>query len=177
MLERLPDDGWCYELVEGRIVRMSPPGPEHGRLEGNIYPALASHIRAHGLGEVYVGETGWDLTRPGESRDTVLAADVAVVRTGHLPLPPPRKGQTYRPLALDLVVEIASSSQSRPDLAEKATHWLARGIAAIWVLWPARRELDVWTVGTREPRTLRGDDSLEGGAVIPGFLLPLNQLW
>ncbi len=177
MLEQLPADGWRYELVEGRVVRMPPPGPEHGRVEGNVYLALALHIRAHGLGEIYVGETGWDLTRPGGQRDTVLAADVAVVRTGRLPLPTPRKGQIYRPLAPDLVVEIASSSQSRPDLAEKAMHWLARGVAAVWVVWPVQRELDVWLGGIREPRILRGDDTLEGGDIVPGFLLPLDQLW
>ena len=29
-LARLPDDGWQYELVEGRLVRMPPPGAAHG---------------------------------------------------------------------------------------------------------------------------------------------------
>jgi Uma2 family endonuclease len=177
MLEQLPADGWSYELVAGRVVRMPPPGPEHGHLVGNICLALALHIRAHGLGEIYVGETGWDLTRPGESRDTVLAGDVAVVRAGRLPLPLPRKSQTYRPLAPDLIVEIASSSQFRPDLAEKATQWLTRGVDAVWVIWPAQRELDMWIMGIREPRALRGDAVLEGGDVVPGFLLPLDQLW
>ncbi|MGH2410158.1 MAG: Uma2 family endonuclease [Chloroflexota bacterium] len=173
----MPADSWRYELVEGRVVRMPPPGPEHGRLEGNIYLALALHIRARSLGEVYVGETGWDLTRPGEQRDTVLAGDVAVVRTERLPLPPPRKGQTYRPLAPDLVVEVASPTQSRPDLADKALHWIERGVAMVWVMWPAQREVDVWTVGVREPRTLQDNDELEGGNVVPGFLLSLSQLW
>src|SRR5579863_9326467 len=28
----LPDDGWLYELVEGRLVRMAPPGGEHGEI-------------------------------------------------------------------------------------------------------------------------------------------------
>src|ERR1700712_4038906 len=125
------------------------------------------HIPAHGLGETYVGETGWDLTRPGEQRDTVLAGDVAVVRAGCLPLPAPRKGRTYRPLAPDLIVEIASSSYSRPDLAEKAVHWLARSVAAVWVIWPVQRELDLWTAGISEPHTLSGDDTLEGGDIVP----------
>ena len=177
MLEQLPADGWRYELVEGRVVRMPPPGPEHGRLEGNIYLALALHIRARGLGEVYVGETGWDLTRPGERQDTVLTSDVAVVLAERLPLPPPRKGLTYRPLAPDLVVEVASPTQSRPDLADKALHWIERGVAAVWVIWPAQRELDVWTASVREPRTLHEDDDLDGGDVVPGFSLSLSQLW
>jgi Uma2 family endonuclease len=119
MLERLPDDGWLYELVEGGVVRMPPPGPDHGYIEGNAYLALVQHVRSQGLGEVYVGETGWDLTRRGARRETILASDVAVVRAERLPLPPPRRGQTYRPLAPDLVVEVASSSQYRPDLADR----------------------------------------------------------
>ena len=36
MFERLPDDGWLYELIEGRVVRMPPPGPDHGRIESKI---------------------------------------------------------------------------------------------------------------------------------------------
>src|SRR5438477_12619245 len=48
MLERLPDDGWLYELVAGRVVRMPPPGPDHGRAAGNIYLALALHVRPPG---------------------------------------------------------------------------------------------------------------------------------
>src|SRR5579871_5133930 len=76
MLERLPDDGWIYELVEGRVVRTPPPGPDHGRIESKVNLAIALHVRGQGLGEVYVGETGWDLTRQRERRDTVLASDV-----------------------------------------------------------------------------------------------------
>jgi len=177
MLERLSDDRWLYELVEGRVVRMPPPGPDHGRIEGNIYLALALYIRELGLGEVYVGETGWDLTRPGDRLDTVLASDVAVVRAERLPLPPPRRGHTYRPLAPDLVVEVASPTQYRPDLADKARHWLDRGVRMVWVVWPERRELDVWLPSSAEPRTLGDDDALEGGDILPGLRIALGQLW
>jgi hypothetical protein len=62
-------------------------------------------------------------------------------------------------------------------LAEKAMHWIGRGVAAVWVIWPAQRELDVWAAGIREPHTLRGDAVLEGGDVVPGFLHPLRELW
>lgn len=177
MLERLPDDGWLYELVEGRVVRMLPPGPDHGRVEGNICLALALHVQAHGLGEVYVGETGWDLTRRGERRNTVLASDVAVVRAERLPLPLPRRGRTYRPLAPDLVVEIASPTQYRPDLSDKAQRWLSRGVRLVWVIWPERRECDIWAPGATAPRTLQGDDALDGGDVLPDFRIALGQLW
>lgn len=177
MLERLSGDGWLYELVEGRVVRMPPPGPEHGHLAWSIARPLGAFVEDHGLGAIYVGETGWDLTRRGERKDTVLASDVAVVRAARLPLPPPRRGQTYRPLAPDLVVEIASPTQYRPDLADKARHWLERGVSLVWVFWPDRREVDVWAPGDAEPRTLHEHDTLDAGNVVPSFRLALGQIW
>ncbi|HZS89861.1 MAG TPA: Uma2 family endonuclease [Chloroflexota bacterium] len=176
-LELLPDDGWQYELVEGRVVRMPPPGPDHGHIAWLIAQPLGTYIEAHGLGEIYVGETGWDLTRSGEPTDTVLASDVAVVRSQRLPLPPPRRGTTYRPIAPDLVVEIASPTQYRPDLADKAQRWLDRGVRQVWVIWPERHEIDIWTPGATGPHTLQGDDTLDGGDIVPGFSLALSQIW
>jgi len=177
MLERLPDDGWLYELVEGRVVRMPPPGARHGRLESRFDRRLGGYVEEHQLGETYVGETGWDLTRGGESKGTVLASDVAVVRAERLPLPLPRRGKTYAPIAPDLVVEIASPTQFRPDLGHKARLWLERCVRMVWVVWPDDGELDVWSSATGEPRTLTGDDELDADNVIPGFRIRLSQIW
>ncbi len=45
----------------------------------------------------------------------------------------------------------------------------------MWVIWPERRELDVWTSDSAEPRTLDDDDTLDGGHVVPGFRILLSQ--
>ncbi len=178
MLESLPDDGWQYILVEGRLVRMPPPGYDHGDVGENIAYALSDHVRAHRLGKVVVGETGWDLTRPGEEGDTVQASDLAFVRADRLPPPPPRKGTTYRPIAPDLVVEVASPSQfGRDGLDDQARRWIERGAGLVWVVWPDRKIVDVWEPGAADSRSLAGQDELEGGAVIPGFRLPLSVIW
>jgi Uma2 family endonuclease len=177
MFERLPADTWHYELVEGRVVRMPPPSPHHGRLESRFDYLLRHFSEAHGLGETYVGESGWDLTRRGERKQTVLASDVAFVRAERLPLPPPRRGRSYPPLAPDLVIEIASSSQARSDLGDKARHWLDRGVQVVWVAWPDRQEIDVWTPGVQEPRTLAGQDELTGGDIMPGLSVTVASMW
>lgn len=177
-LEALPDDGWQYELIEGRLVRMPPPGPDHGNQEARLHGSLYAYVRAHRLGETYVGETGWDLTRPGEKDDTVQASDVAFVRAERLPLPPPRKGTTYRPIAPDLVVEVASpSQQQRRDLHDKARRWLERGVRLVWVVWPDRKAVDVWKPGVAKPHSLTGQAELDGGDVVPGFRVPIAEIW
>src|SRR5436305_3861641 len=69
-----------YELVEGRLVKMSPTGGTHGRRTGDLGAALGAYAMEHSLGVVLGAETGFNLTRPGEPRETVLAPDVAFVR-------------------------------------------------------------------------------------------------
>jgi Uma2 family endonuclease len=173
-LAMLPDDGWLYELVEGRLVRMPPPKGRHGRLESRIDNVLSAFIVPRGLGCVYVGDTGFDLTRPGETEETMLGADVAFVRAERVPLAD--DDDAYIPGPPDLAVEIASGSQYRPEMSAKAWVWLQRGTRMVWVVWPKRNEVDVWTPEREEPLTLRAGDDIDGGEVLPGFICPVAEL-
>jgi hypothetical protein len=56
-LLQMPDVGPC-ELIDGRIVQMSPANPDHGRIEGNVSRIVEGFVRARGLGKVLVGEGG-----------------------------------------------------------------------------------------------------------------------
>jgi Uma2 family endonuclease len=75
------------------------------------------------------------------------------------------------------VIEIASSTQARSDLGDKALHWLDRGVQVVWVAWPNQQEIDVWTPGVQEPRTLAGQDELTGGDIIPGLSVTVASMW
>jgi Uma2 family endonuclease len=174
-LAALPEDGWTYELVEGSLVRMPPPSSEHGKLEVRLVVALYAVANASDLGTVYSGDAGFDLTLPGASGPTILGPDVAFVRAERLAALTDLR--TYIPGAPDLVVEIASPSQYRPEVGAKAWFWLRRGARLVWVVWPERQELDVWTPGQETPLTLRLGDAAEGGDVLPGFTLSLAELF
>jgi hypothetical protein len=50
-------------------------------------------------------------------------------------------------------------------------------VRLVWVVWPARLTVDVWEQGATVPRTLAGQDELDGGDVVPGFRLPLPSIW
>jgi Uma2 family endonuclease len=78
--ERMPqDDHYRYELVEGRVVRLSPPNADHGRLVAQITYLLKSHLKNRPAG-IAVVETGFTLaTDP----DTVRGPDVSFVRHEH----------------------------------------------------------------------------------------------
>src|SRR5579862_7423565 len=86
-LAALPaDPEYRYELVEGQLVKMSPTYGVHGRRTSDLHYALESYVRQHQLGVLTAAETGFNLTRPGEKRETVLAPDIAFIRMDHAPL-------------------------------------------------------------------------------------------
>jgi len=170
----IPDDlDHRYKLVEGRLVKMSPTYGSHGRRASDLHYALETHIRQHRLGVLTAAETGFDLTRPGERRETVLAPDIAFARADHAPLV---DVDEFPHLAPDLVVEVASSSDSRRRMGEKARRWMDRGVRLAWVVWPRRREIDVWRPGNATAPTLTAADALDGDDVVPGFSTPVAQV-
>jgi Uma2 family endonuclease len=63
--------------------------------------ALDRYVEAHSLGQLWPAEAGFDLTRPGEAQQTVLAPDIAFVRAARVP--PPVEGFAH--VVPDLVVE------------------------------------------------------------------------
>lgn len=171
----LPDDGWHYELVQGRLVRMAPTSWRHGHATNRLQRALDRFVEQHGLGEIVPAETGFNLTRPGEHDDTVLAADIAFVRADRVP-PPTVDGFAHLPP--DLVVETASKGQHRPGMNAKACLWLNRSVRLVWVVWPRRQAIDVWLPGDDEPHaTLGAGDMLDGGEVLPGFIYPVAEVF
>ena len=105
----------------------------------------------------------------------MLGADVAFLRAERVP--PEGAEDAYIAGAPDLVVEIASPSQFRPEMGAKAWLWLQRGARLAWVVWPTRRQVDVWVPGRDEPRTLILGDALDGADVLPGFSYTLTDLF
>ena len=83
-LLRLPDDAQRYELVEGRLVRMSPTSDEHFYITDNLHPVLRAFVKAHKLGIVTYPDNGFQVSQPGQP-DTIFAPDIAFVRAERLP--------------------------------------------------------------------------------------------
>lgn len=177
-LRDLPDDGYTYELVEGRLVRVPGSGWQATTIAANMLTVLNMFVRAHKLGQVSGADGELNLTQPGERQETALVPDVAFVRADRVPA---RDSDDYKKaprLAPDVVVEVASPNQFRPEMAAKARLYLARGVRLVWVVWPADRQVDVWHPGSDEPTaTLGVNDQLDGLDILPGFTHPVADLF
>lgn len=159
------------ELVEGKVVVMPPPGPEHGELQMDLgfYLKLFAYER-NGVVRVY-GETGYILSR---NPDCVRAPDVSVVLGCRLKdNPRPKRG--FWEIVPDVVLEVISPNDRAADLNEKLADYRKAGVPLIWILYPTKREIHVYRAnGTVE--ILDELATLDGGDVLPEFRLPLTKL-
>lgn len=62
------------------------------------------------------------------------------------------------------------------DIVRKVREYLAAGTQLVWVVEPKRGCVTEYAPG-HEPRLLDGDAVLSGGDVLPGFELPLRELF
>ena len=170
-LPRLADDGQRHELIAGELRTMPPRGEEHGGLAAMFTTYLNSHVIANDLGRVFAAETGFLIaTDP----DTVRAPDVAFVSAERLRAV--GAGTGYRRGAPDLAVEIVSPPDRYMEVEEKVASWLAHGTRMVVVVNPRQRSLAVHRSATTV-RHLTIDDTLDGEDVVPGWTLPVRDLF
>lgn len=167
------DDRYRYELVEGVLIRMAGSGDEATSIGIELAAELRNYVRPRRLGRV----TGADGVYKFPGAETGLLPDVGYYRAERRSLITDRRKPI--PFAPDLAIEIASPGQTQDDLASKARIYLNGGTRLLWIVWPALVQIDVWRAGhlARPSRTLRRSDMLDGESVVPGFLLPVADVF
>jgi Uma2 family endonuclease len=158
------------ELIAGELVIMSPAGFDHGGIAGNMAMALGVFIRPRRLGMVAVAEPGFQIAR---DPDTVRAPDVAFVRADRIP-PGGVKGFFVGPP--DIAVEVLSPSDRASEVTAKAQDWLQAGCPLLWVVDPETRTISVYR-SRNEITVLTETDTLTGGEVLPGFAVPVKEIF
>jgi len=164
-----PGLGRC-ELLRGELIMMSPAGFEHGRIVINITVPLGNYLREHPIGVLTGAETGFYI---GRDPDTVRAPDVAFIRNERIP-PTPMKG--FFPGAPDLAVEVLSPEDRAGEVLAKAHDWLDAGCRGVWVIDPRTRTVSVYR-SRSQIVVLGGSDVLSGGDLLPGFTVPVGELF
>jgi Uma2 family endonuclease len=166
------EDEMRRDLIEGVIYEISQAGETHGIIAGNIFGFIWNFVRQHSLGRVTAAETGYILHKNPDGKDTVLAPDVGFVGNERLPAQPSPR---YVPVAPDLAVEVVLPNDQYPEVAHKRRLYRAHGTRLVWIVDPKYRTVEVHT--SDGMRTLQGDDTLDGGDVLPGFTLPLRDVF
>jgi Uma2 family endonuclease len=175
----LPEEpGWHAELDRGKVVKMPPIKDQlHDWILSNLHDSLSPYVKARRLGAVTWEQVGYNITQLGEQEESVWAPDLAFVgrEKARLALDA-RQRKEYPRFAPDLVVEVVSPSQSKPEMAERAQRWLAAGTRLAWFIWPEEQRVDVWQPDA-PLSSLDRRDTLDGAEVVPGFTMPVAELF
>jgi Uma2 family endonuclease len=165
---RLPSGDVDYELDQGRLIVMVPPGELHGSVQALIAAELVNQGQRKRYGRAY-SEVGIVLSH---NPDTVLGADLAFIGKSKLPVRKSREG--YLETIPDLVVEIRSKNDARAELERKAGEYLAAGVGIVLLVDPDAKTIADHRAGA-EPRVYVASETLALDELIPGFRLNLAE--
>lgn len=158
-----------YELIDGTLVE-KPMGHVESLVAAELIRLLGNFIKQHQLGYCTgaddliklmpkvvrgpdVSFTSWT-QRPDRTADTDAISKV---------IP-------------NLVVEVLSESNTRGEIAAKLKEYFFAGVQLAWVIDPRKRTAEAYTAPD-EKTDVPADGTLDGGAVLPDFALPLAALF
>jgi Uma2 family endonuclease len=162
-------EGRLYELVDEVLVEKAM-GLRESFLAIALAAILRNFVRPQNLGLI-TGEAGMMRLMAG----LVRIPDVAFISWRRLPN---RRVPTepIPDLAPDLAVEVLSAGNTPGEMARKRQEYFAAGVQVVWQVDPNTRTVEVFTAPD-QPTVLHEAQTLEGGAVLPGFTLPLQELF
>ncbi len=161
--------GRLCELVDGTLVEKAG-GFYESVLAGMIGGSLGTYIRPGQLGTV-AGEQGMMRVVPGQIR----MPDVSFTSWARLPADYPANPAPR--VSPDLAVEVLSSTNTAAEMARRRAEYFAGGTRLVWVVDPPTRTVAVYTAASPEPVVLAADGTLDGDDVLPGFTLPVADVF
>jgi Uma2 family endonuclease len=163
-----PRERLC-ELVDGVLVEKAMGYRESG-LAGFLLGLLNTFVIPRNLGLV-TGADGTVRLMAGLLR----IPDVAFTSWDRIP-GRRRPAAPIPTLAPDSAVEVLSNSNTPGEMARKRLDYFTAGVRLVWEIDPDARTVSVYT-GVDTVRVLTIADTLDGGAVLPGFTVPLRDLF
>ena len=159
------------ELIDGEIVEMPGSSYPNSRIAGMVIFFLIAYVREHDNGYVSVPDGMYRL-----DDHTVLQPDAAFMSK--------ERGKDPSEIVMDgspdLAVEVISPSESHPSVIHKARRYLDAGTSLVWAVYPTDKTVVVYrltTEGDLHTDTLGINDVLEGTHTMPGFTLPVKDIF
>jgi Uma2 family endonuclease len=168
MPDELPSGAVKWELDDGRLVVMAPPGDLHGAVDGNLITELKIQGERRGHGKART-EVGVVLRR---DPDRVVGPDAVFIANASLPLRLTPEG--YLETIPELIVEVRSKNDTLAECERKVGEYLTAGVKLVWLVDPLRSVIVAYRPG-QPPQTFGPDDTLTADDIIPEFRLPVRD--
>jgi Uma2 family endonuclease len=154
-----------FEFIGGEILEVVS-NSYSSEIAATISAEIRMYIKGKKLGRVTGADGGYIIA--GER----YIPDVAFISIKKQPL---SSREAYNPNPPDLVVEVVSPSDSNRQMKIKVANYMAVG-AIVWVVYPETHDVEVFR-SAQAVQILGIDDTLAGGDILPGFTLPVKEIF
>lgn len=157
------------ELIDGVLVEKTV-GYKDSLVAMEVAYRLRRFLETHDLG-IVLGEAGTLRIMPRQVR----IPDVCFISWNRFPdrqLPP----ESIPDLVPDLAIEVLSKWNTEKEMARKLHDYFTAGVRLVWYIDPRTRSAKSYTAEEQVVEVAESQ-SLNGGDVLPGFELPLHELF
>jgi Uma2 family endonuclease len=164
-------DGHRYEIVNGELIDMGNSGAKHGYIAVILSAALFNCVSTQKLGAMFDSSTAFKM-KSGNKRSPDISFIAKERLQGLDDIP-----DGFLEGAPDLAVEILSPSNTVEEINQKIIEYFDNGSRLVWVINPKQNYILVYRNGQEPDRLLKSNDSLDGEEIVPGFNLPVVELF
>jgi Uma2 family endonuclease len=155
------------EFIAGEIIEV-PSNAHASKIAALIAYFINAFVFPRKLGHVTGEAGGYQIMGERYAPDVAFVSNVRQAeldKSGYNHLPP------------DLVVEVdfPTAAESSRTLRVKTSNYLAAG-CVVWLVFPETKEVEVH-MPNGPVQVLGIDDTLDGGAVLPGFSLTIKDIF
>lgn len=123
---------WKEELIDGKVVAMSPAATNHNLISGNIFHLFKAYLRGKKCVPFGDNETVYLTPKDKFVPDFMIVCDRSKIKFNRVEGAP------------DLVVEILSPSTAKNDRGHKKEVYAACGVLEYWIINPVERSVEVY---------------------------------
>jgi Uma2 family endonuclease len=157
--------------AQQELVIMAPAGSESGWRSGEVFYSLTAWAKKDGTGLSFDSSTGFTLPN-----GAVRSPDASWVRREKWNALTKEQREKFAPVCPDFVAELRSQADSLSDLHEKMREYIDNGARLGWLIDPLDKRVYIYRPG-QPVETLDNPTALSGDPVLPGFVLPVRELW
>jgi Uma2 family endonuclease len=165
------DPDALFEIIDGQHVELPPMGAYEVLIGSRLVAVLEAYAKAGDLGQA-VMEMLFDLRPMFDRNRRPDVAYVSYERWARGKRIPPGNAWAVIP---ELVVEVVSPHDSADDLLVKIREFFQAGSKLVWLIYTGESQVYVYE-SPSQVRILTRAETLDGGAALPGFSLPIASL-
>lgn len=154
-----------FEYIAGEIVEVVSNNYS-SEVAAILLIKIGGHVLAKNLGHVTGADGGYIVSGEKYIPDVAFISYVRQPQSSH---------DAYNLNAPDLAVEVLSPGNQDDDMAVKIANYLAAN-TVVWRVKPIERQIEVFAPQT-PTKYLGINDILDGGDVLPGFKLPVKDIF